>query len=99
VFFTKEKSQFRPNLLATAVVFNDGREPGLFLIPATCWSKPDGILVVREYGFILAANGWRAELSDLLKVPVDIQLASREESPEVWEYPGHGCALIYRRLR
>ncbi len=50
VFMTKDKFPIRPNLLVALAIFNDGREPDLFLIPATAWLKPDGVLVDRNYG-------------------------------------------------
>lgn len=50
MFFTKDKFVIGSNLLVALAVFNDAREPDLFLIPATAWLKPDGVLVDREYG-------------------------------------------------
>jgi predicted nucleotidyltransferase len=47
--------------------------------------------------FIIAAKGWRAELSALLGCRVDLQLANQKESPKVWEYLNLGCAVIYQR--
>ena len=50
VFMRKDKFQIRSNLLVAGVVFNDGLEPDLFLIPAASWLTPDGVLVDHEYG-------------------------------------------------
>jgi hypothetical protein len=49
VFFPKDKFLMRSNGLVALVIFEDGREPNLFLIPATAWLKPDNVLVDRDY--------------------------------------------------
>lgn len=53
VFFPKAKTRIRPTLLVTVVIFRDGEEPELFLIPSTAWEMPGDelrtVLVTREY--------------------------------------------------
>lgn len=49
VFFQKEKFTIRPNLLVALVIFPTAGEPGIYLIPAARWLKPDGFFVDRDY--------------------------------------------------
>jgi hypothetical protein len=53
VFFPKAKTRIRPTLLIALVIFRDGEEPDLFLVPAATWENPgddlQGVLVIREY--------------------------------------------------
>lgn len=49
VFFQKSKFRIRPNLLAAVVHLVQGKPPACYLIPATAWLEPDGVLVDRDY--------------------------------------------------
>jgi hypothetical protein len=49
VFFQKSKFRIRPNLLVALALFENGREPDLFLIPASRWLTPDSVFVDRQY--------------------------------------------------
>jgi hypothetical protein len=49
VFVHKDKFKVHGNLLLALVIFTDGEEPKLFLIPSVSWLKPDGVLVSRDY--------------------------------------------------
>jgi hypothetical protein len=69
VFMTKDKFRIRANLLLALALFEDGREPDLFLIPASRSQTPDGVFVDRdfpgrksppEYGINLSRKGIKA---------------------------------------
>lgn len=49
VFMRKEVFRIRPNLLLALTLFEDGREPDQYLIPATRWAEPDRLFVDRDY--------------------------------------------------
>lgn len=49
VFMRKEVFRIRPNLLLALTLFEDGREPNQYLIPATRWAEPDRLFVDRDY--------------------------------------------------
>jgi len=49
IFFTKEKFVLRKNLLATILLFEDSKEPLIYLIPSLEWQNPNGLLVNRDY--------------------------------------------------
>ncbi len=52
VFIPKKlwKDELRANMLVALVIFEDGKEPQLFLIQAKVWEKPNKLFVNREYG-------------------------------------------------
>ena len=49
IYFPKEKSTLRDNLLVVIGLFKDGDLPRLYLIPATEWNSPNALLVDRDY--------------------------------------------------
>lgn len=49
VFLRKDKARIRPNLLLALVLFEDDKQPDLYLIPVSRWSTPDGLFVDRNY--------------------------------------------------
>jgi len=49
VFIPESKFRLRPTFLVALALFEDGRQPDLFLIPATRWEKPGGVFVYRAY--------------------------------------------------
>lgn len=49
IFFPKSVFTPRPNLYGSVVLFDQGKSPELFLIPATAWSAPNALLVDRDY--------------------------------------------------
>ena len=52
VFIPKQlwKDELRANMLVALVIFEDGKEPQLFLIPVTVWEEPNKLFINREYG-------------------------------------------------
>lgn len=65
VFFPKHNFKPRGNLLAAVVLFQEGGQPGLYLIPSTVWKNPNALYVDRnyegkkskpEYGLILSGK-------------------------------------------
>jgi hypothetical protein len=50
VFLQKQCFSLRPNLWAALVLFPEGAEAALFLVPATAWTEPNALLVDRDYG-------------------------------------------------
>jgi hypothetical protein len=63
VFFPKSKFRIRPTLLAAVAVFEDGRQPDLFLVRATRWKTPDGVFVDRDYQGLKSAPEYGINLS------------------------------------
>jgi hypothetical protein len=49
VFVRKDVFQIRPNLLLALTLFEDGKPPDQYLIPASRWATPDGVFVDRAY--------------------------------------------------
>jgi hypothetical protein len=49
IFFPKSKFAPRENLFAAVVVFIEGKDPQLFMIPSKAWRSPNKLLVVRNY--------------------------------------------------
>jgi len=49
IFFPKDKFILRKNLIATIVVFCEGKSPYLFLIPSLTWENPNKLFVSRDY--------------------------------------------------
>ena len=49
VFVRKDVFRLRENLLLALVLFEEDREPDLYLIPASRWEEPDGLFVDRDY--------------------------------------------------
>jgi len=44
------KDELRANMLVALVIFENAKEPQLFLIQAKVWEKPNKLFVHREYG-------------------------------------------------
>jgi hypothetical protein len=93
VFFPKAKFRIRANLLAAVVVFVDGREPDLFIIPATQWRTPNGVFVDRnyegegltsapEYGLNLSKKGIKALEPFRFSAALDSLLHIAPSSPD-----------------
>jgi len=49
VFMRKDVFPLRSNLLLALTLFEDGRAPDQYIIPASRWTAPDGLFVDREY--------------------------------------------------
>ena len=49
VFMRKAVFRLRPNLILALNLLRDGEAPDQFLIPASCWLKPDDLFVDRDY--------------------------------------------------
>jgi hypothetical protein len=49
IFFPKDKFQPRVNLLAAIVLFSNGKQSSLYLIPSTLWLQPNSLFVSRDY--------------------------------------------------
>ncbi len=48
--------------------------------------------------FIAQKATWTGQLTRLLRMPIDLQLADEEGSAMVWGYLQQGCATVYRRF-
>ncbi len=64
IFFPKSKFPLRDALLAAVVLLYPGREPQLYLVPATAWLEPNALLVDREYEGLKSAPEWGLNLSE-----------------------------------
>lgn len=49
IFFPKSKFLLRENLLATILLFQEMKEPMIYLIPSLEWQNPNSLLVSRDY--------------------------------------------------
>ena len=49
IFCPKGKMLLTPERLVAVVVFTNGKEPSLFLIPSEAWRTPNELLVDRDY--------------------------------------------------
>ncbi len=63
VFAQKEKFELREELLLALVRFEEGEEPGLFLIPSLAWRMTDVLLVSRDYEGLKSKPEWGINLS------------------------------------
>lgn len=63
IFFWKDRFAPRENLLAAIVLFSDGSEPALYLIPSIAWLKPNALLVDRDYEGKKSKPEWGLSLS------------------------------------
>ena len=63
VYCRKDKMPLSPERVVTLVLFEDGAEPSLFLIPSLAWEKPDALLVDREYEGMHSKPEWGINLS------------------------------------
>lgn len=63
VFIRKDKFALVDNMWAAIVIFIDGEEPRLFLIPATAWKDHSDLLVSRDYEGLKSRPEWGINLS------------------------------------
>jgi len=49
IFMEKTKFLLSPTLHLALVLFTDGLEPVLYMVPSTVWSEPNNIFVSRDY--------------------------------------------------
>lgn len=63
VFCRKSEMQLVPERLVAVVVFTDGIEPSLYLIPSLAWKSPDDLLVNRDYVGKKSKPEWGINLS------------------------------------
>lgn len=63
VFFPKRKFQLSSNLYAVIVLFFEGREPQLYLIPSKVWRHPNSLFKSRDYPGLKSDPEWGLELS------------------------------------
>ena len=63
VFIRKDKLVLRENLLVALALFENGKLPSLYLIPAKSWQTPDALLVDRKYEGLKSKPEWGLNLS------------------------------------
>ncbi len=63
VFIRKDKLVLRENLLVALALFENGKLPNLYLIPATKWQTPNALLVDRNYEGLKSNPEWGLNLS------------------------------------
>jgi len=63
IFMRKDKFRPSPNLLLAIVLFSDGREPQLYLVPSTVWSEPNTLFVSRDYAGKKSQPEWGVNLT------------------------------------
>ena len=63
IFFPKSKFKPRKNLFAAIVVFIEGEDPLLFMIPSTDWLSPNNLLVERNYEGLPSPREWGLNIS------------------------------------
>ena len=63
IFFPKDKFVLSDNLLAAIVLFTDGNEPDLYIVPAYVWQKPNALFVSRDYEGKKSKPEWSMNLS------------------------------------
>jgi len=49
IYFLKENFKLRENRLATILLFENMKEPMIYLIPSLEWLSPNSLLVSRDY--------------------------------------------------
>jgi hypothetical protein len=49
MFIPKSKARLSSDRLIAVVLFTEGQEPELFLIPMTVWNTPDAVFVDHDY--------------------------------------------------
>jgi hypothetical protein len=77
VFLRKDRSRIRPNLLLGLALFEDGKEPDMYLIPISRWATPDELFVDRDYDGLKSQpeyglNLSRRRLAELLPFRFDV---------------------------
>ncbi len=63
VFFPKDKFAPAPELLAVVVLFFDGEEPRMYLIPSTAWATTDALVTDKNYEGLKSKPEWGLNLS------------------------------------
>jgi hypothetical protein len=63
VFMQKTKFPIRPDRLLALVLLEEDHPPDLYLIPATAWQSPNGLLVGRDYEGLKSKPEWGVQLS------------------------------------
>lgn len=62
-FFPKHKFRLSPNLYAVIVLFFEGREPQLYLIPSKAWRHSNPLFKSRNYSGLKSDPEWGLELN------------------------------------
>ncbi len=63
IFFPKDRFVPRDGLLATCVLFFDGKSPEAYLIPSQAWLEPNALLASRDYEGKKSKPEWGLNLS------------------------------------
>jgi hypothetical protein len=63
VFMQKSKFPLRPDRLLALVLLEEEQQPDVYLIPATAWKSPNGLLVGRDYEGLKRKPEWGIQLS------------------------------------
>jgi hypothetical protein len=63
IFFPKDKFLLRHNLLAAVVLFENNKQPDLFIIPSERWENPTKLFVSRDYKGMKSKPEWGLNLS------------------------------------
>jgi hypothetical protein len=63
IFFPKDKFVPRESLLAAIVLFADGKEPTIYIIPSKVWCQPNALFVSRDYEGKKSKPEWGLNLS------------------------------------
>ena len=72
IFAQKDKFPLRENVLMAVVLFSEGEQPKLFLVPATAWLFPNDLLVSRDYEGKKSRPEWGINVS-LKNMPILMQ--------------------------
>jgi len=64
IFFPKSKFILRPNLFAAIIIFREEIEPKIYLIPSMEWTKPNNLLVSRDYENKKSKPEWGINISE-----------------------------------
>lgn len=81
VFMHKSKFPLHPDRLLALVLLEEEQPPDLYLIPATAWLSPSGLLVSRDYEGRKSKPEWGIQLSGrtrplLLRYRFDVAVQS-----------------------
>lgn len=63
VFMRKDQFKFRDSLWLALVIFEQGKEPNLYLIPSSVWKTPDRLFVSRDYEGKKSKPEWGLNIS------------------------------------
>jgi len=64
IFFPKKKFDLRKNLLATVLLFHQGYQPKIYLIPSLKWNNPNNLLVSHDYEGKKSKPEWGINISN-----------------------------------